>query len=190
MVSDPAPFFAFSFLHYHKGRWISKLRKSDIRRAGEFVNIFRFIVDLTTIYDGREIERNCKKIYPPELELKKEDISYFEGSFLDLEIKIEHKKLNILLYHKKNGFSFSIVEMPCSKMLCSTFIAEILRTGCTTSKCKSFCKTSENLIREIYKQGSNITVFARKLTKIYDRHFQTFWKFYNNSRKFVDLLSK
>ena len=90
------------------------------------------------------------EIHPPELELTKENIGYFEGSFPDLEIKIGHSKFNILLYDRRNGFPFSIVKMPQlankipSKMLCSTFGAQILRTVCTTSKCYSLWKTSEN----------------------------------------------
>lgn len=35
------------------------------------------------------------------------------------------------------------------------------------------------------KHGGNITFLTRTLNKIYDRHFQTFWKFYNTSRSLL-----
>ena len=49
---------------------------------------------------------------------------------------------------------------------------------------------SENLICKTPKQGGIITVFARTMTKIYDRHFQTFRKIYYTSREFIDALTK
>ena len=77
------------FLHYYESRWIRQLRKSDIKCATRFAHVFRFIDDLTAINDGEEFEKSCKEIYPPELELKKENVGYSEGSFLNFRGKIE-----------------------------------------------------------------------------------------------------
>ena len=101
---DLAPFFTNLFLHNYKGRWIRHLRNSDIMFADDriFANVSSFIDDLTAINDGGEFERSSKQIYPPEPELKKENVGCSEGSFLDLAIKIEHKK---------DDFSFSICRM-------------------------------------------------------------------------------
>ena len=60
----------------------------------------------------------------------------------------------------------------------------------TTSKCEPFYKTSRNLISRMSKQGFNITVFTRTLTKMPGRHFQTLKKFYNTSKEFIDSLTK
>ena len=40
MGSNPAPSFVNFFLHYYERRWIHQLRKSDIRRARIFANVF------------------------------------------------------------------------------------------------------------------------------------------------------
>ena len=62
------------------------------------------------------------------------------------------------------------------------FGIEILQAAHTISTCQIFCKTSENLIPRLTNQEGNITIFARTLSEMYDRHFQTFKKFYNTSR--------
>ena len=81
MGSDPAPFFANLFLYHYEDKWIRKLKKSDLIRARKFANTFRFIDDLTTLNDWGEFEQHFREIYPPELELKKENLGNTEGSF-------------------------------------------------------------------------------------------------------------
>ena len=90
---------------------IRQSRKSNIRHASKFANVFWFTGDLTAIYDQGDFERSFKKIYLPELELKKENIGYTEGDILAFEIKNEHNKFNIQL-HKRDDLPFSINKMP------------------------------------------------------------------------------
>ena len=84
--------------------------------------MFRFIDDLIVLNVGGEFEWSFKENYPPELILKKENLSNNEGSFLDLQIKVQNNQFSIHLYKKKD---FSIVIMPYlnipSKMFYSTF---------------------------------------------------------------------
>ena len=56
-----------------------------------FGTIFGFIDDLTAL---SKFERSFHEVYPPELESKKEQHGYLEGSFLDLLISME----NVLQY--------------------------------------------------------------------------------------------
>ena len=56
-----------------------------------FENI-KFLDDFTVLNDGSEFERSFKKIYPPELELKKKNDIKTKGSFLDLGIKIRDNR--------------------------------------------------------------------------------------------------
>ena len=99
MGSDPAPFLANLFLHYYENKWIRTNKKCDINKVRRFTNVFRFIDDLVAINDNGEFERCYSEIYPPELELKKENIGYSEGTFLDLMIRIRDNKFFICLYH-------------------------------------------------------------------------------------------
>ena len=86
MGSNPASIFHY----YYESKWINKLKKSDTRRA-RFANIFRFVDDLKVFNDGGEFGKSFREIYPPELELKKENDSNRKVLFLDPGLKLEMK---------------------------------------------------------------------------------------------------
>ena len=154
--------------------------------------MFRFIDDLAAINDGGEFENSFHEIYPPELELKKENIGNTEGSFLDLFLEIEDNKFSMNLYDKRDDFPFSIVRMPYlnsnlpSKMFYSAFGAEILRTARTTSTLNDFISNSKRLLKRMKKQGGNMKSISKTLSKTFGRHFESFHKFYSTSIEFVD----
>ena len=106
-------------------------------------------------------------------------------------IKTEHKKFDNLLCDEKKIFRLLQLtsDIP-SKMFYFALGVEIYPTVCTTSKCETFCQTSENLISKMSKQFGSMAVLAKALTKIQGRHFQTFRKFYNPFKELVDSLLK
>ena len=103
-----APLSTYLFIYYYGNKWINKIKKTDIGRARHFGNIFRFINDLTVLNDCSQLGRSFQKIYLPELELKKENLGYVEGSFLDLMINMKDKKISTKLFDKRDSFPFSI----------------------------------------------------------------------------------
>lgn len=103
-----APLATYLFIYYYENKWINKIKKTDIGRARHFGNIFRFINDLTVLNDCSELRRSFQKICLPELELKKENLGYVEGSFLDLMINIKDKKISTKLFDKRDSLPFSI----------------------------------------------------------------------------------
>ena len=58
--------------------------RTDLRRARRFTYVFCFIDDLAVGNDVGEFKRSYEDIYPATLELKKENNTTQEGSFLDL----------------------------------------------------------------------------------------------------------
>ena len=58
-------------------------------------------------------------IYPQELKLKKENYSNQVAHFLDLNMKIEKKRIIIQLYDKRNDYPFNVVSVkfPQQKVL-------------------------------------------------------------------------
>ena len=160
MGEDPAPFFANLFLFFYESAWINKKLKTNPHLVRFFFYIFRFIDDLINLNGNNKFDQYFHEIYPPELELKKENLDITEASFLDLFISIENSKFKTKLFDKRNDFSFSIVRMPHknsnipSKMFYSTINAEILRICRATSSLDSFIETSLKLIRRMEKQGA------------------------------------
>ena len=194
MGSDPAPFFANLFLYFYENRWIRQLKKQDIQKARRFSNIFRFIDDLVAINDNNEFENCFKEIYPSELELKKENIGYTSGSFLDLMITIEDQKFTTKLYDKRDDFPFAIVRMPYvdsnipSKIFYSSFGAEILRYARNTNEVKIFLDSCHILIARMLKQGGRVEKLLNVLNKMFGRHFDTFSKFCQDSLALKNLM--
>ena len=78
MGSDSGPFLAHLFLYYYKDKLIWKTKRKENLSAQNFTTIFRFIDDFSILNDGWEFEKALHKIYPPELELYKENKSSFK----------------------------------------------------------------------------------------------------------------
>lgn len=65
-------------LCFYETKQIKKMRKrkTDIKSVKIFVNVFRFIDDLTVLNDGGQFRRRSKDFFPPWLKLKqKRDIN-------------------------------------------------------------------------------------------------------------------
>ena len=123
MGTDPAPFMANLFLYYYENKFMNELTKSDKRAARQFGNVWRYIDDLSAVNNENIFENNIPNIYPPELELKKENNGYLSASFLDIDITIVDNKFSLKLYDKRDDFGFSIVRMPyvCNNMPSTIF---------------------------------------------------------------------
>ena len=116
MGIDPAPFWANLYLYSYEEDFISNLVKNGGKegkiRARHFHSNRRFIDDLCAMNDGGEFGRSNTEIYPPELELKKENSEDDHATFLNLDIKIEDRRFIYKLYDKRDDFPFFIVRMP------------------------------------------------------------------------------
>ena len=186
MGSDPAPFMANLFLYFYENKWLLELKKKDLHKARLFSNTFRFIDDLCTINDNNEFERNYQQIYPVELELKKENNSNLEASFLDLSITLENKHFNTKLFDKRDAFPFSIVRMPDlnGNILCHVFygsiFSEFLRIARATLKYMDFLPKSRELVERM--QGATENILLKQIDKMVARYPDAVETFNVNSR--------
>ena len=87
-------------------------KKSDLKRAKNLRNVFRFIDDLIALNDDDEFLRSYKEINPEEMELKVENKEIDSASFLDLGLQVEDNIFKSNLYDKREAFKFSVVHMP------------------------------------------------------------------------------
>ena len=195
MGSDPAPFMANLFLYFYENKWLESTKKHSLYKARKFSNVFRFIDDLCAINDNLEFKNNFKNIYPPELELKQENISLNEASFLDLSIKIADGKFHTCLYDKRDAFPFSIVRMPYlssnmpSKIFYASVGSEILRLARTNTSKTDFIKSVKVLLSRMEKQGCKGNQLKKVLNKMYGRHVNYFQKFARTANEFIGLVN-
>ena len=189
--SDPAPFFANLFLYIYESKFLSELKKSDPTRARKFRHIFRFIDDLISLNDDSEFLRSYKDIYPPEMELKRENMNDTSATFLDLDLNILNKQISSNLFDKRDNFPFSVVRLPyrCSnmpsKMFFATISAEILCIGRATSQYYYFIHCVKNILTRTKKQGADSFGIQKVLRKMIDRHPESFLKFSKSTEEIV-----
>ena len=96
-------------LYRYESTWLNKIKKDNNILARKFGQIYRFIDDLLAVNDGGAFERYHSQIYPEELELKKENTTNVETSFLELKINILDRRFHTKLYDKRDAFGFHIM---------------------------------------------------------------------------------
>ena len=106
-----APFIANIFYFYYENKWKQKTKRRNLIQSRKCSNMFQFIDNLPAINDSGEFENVYHEIYPTELQLKRENCSNKETSFLDHDIAIANKKFPLSLYDKRDSFLFSIIRM-------------------------------------------------------------------------------
>ena len=194
MGSDPAPFFANLFLYFYESTWLRQIQKTDIARARRFSNTFRFIDDLSTLNDGGEFSRSYHEIYPPELELGRENVDTSYASFLDLSIRIQNGKFITSLFDKRDNFPFNIVRMPFSssnmpsKIFYSSIGAEILRIARTTTKTDDFINSGKMILQRMVKQGADSSRTKKTLCKTIDKYNKTFSHLFSSTMEAIQSL--
>ena len=195
MGSDPAPFFANFFLFHYESIWMKNLKKKNQGRARKFGNICRFIDDLIAINDGNEFLNSFCDIYPPELQLNKENDSEHHATFLDMDIQIIDRKFVTKLYDKRDSYNFDIVRLPYknsnmpSKMFYNTIGAEILRICRATSQYVDFKSSTTVLLKRMTNQGSIADGTKKVLSNTMTRHWKAFSKYNITSTNIInDLL--
>ena len=101
---DCAPALANLTLFDYEYKYISKLVKSDYRRALKSNGCFRLMAWVFNI--------DRDSIYPASLKLKKENEGNTSADILDLSINLQDGIFNYKLFDKRDHFKFEIVNYP------------------------------------------------------------------------------
>jgi len=182
MGIDPAPFWANLFLYTYEEEYMSKLVTVDKEKARHFHSTNRFIDDLCTLNDGEVFGEVFQDIYPPELELKMEH-SGKHGTFLNLDITVKDGVFVYKLFDKRDEFPFSIVRMPHMDsnipqiIFYSALVGEFLRIARSTLLLDDFIPKAKDLLTRMRVQGSSEIRTRRSLTKLINKHTETFCSF-------------
>ena len=112
MGTNCASLVADLFLFCYERDFITSL--SDAKQA-EIIEAFkstsRYLDDLLNI-DNPYFEGMVSRVYPPELQLNKANISDTEAPFLDLHLSISNGFVSSKIYDKRDDFDFDKVNFP------------------------------------------------------------------------------
>ena len=152
------------------------MKKENNILARTFGRVFRFIDDLLAVNDGDEFEKHHSEIYPPELELKKENVVNTKTSFLELDIQISDRRFSTKLYDKRDAFGFHISRLPFKdsniphRMFYSSASAEVLRICRATSNLHDVTTSVKSLISRMLKQGATESSLKNSFMKSLNKH--------------------
>ena len=194
MGIDPAPFWANLYLYHYEQEFITRLMRTDKKRARKFVNACRFIDDECNINDHGEFSRSFQEIYPEELQLKCEHQG-LHATFLDLDIQIVDGIFVYKLFDKRDEFPFSIVRMPDLSGNLPAFIfygsimSEFLRIARCTRLIEDFIPRAKMLCERMVSQGGSKNAVLKQVRKAIERHPIPFSKYSVPTSEIIRLLS-
>ena len=111
---DCAPEMANLTLFWYEYCYISRLLKSDYRRALRYNGCFRLMDDISCLNLDGVFQQDVHNIYPSSLVLNKENSGDSEANILDLTITLDsgHGTFAFKLYDKRDAFKFEIINYP------------------------------------------------------------------------------
>ena len=114
MVTNCAPSLLTSFPYSYKSDFLDNMIRSGHRKLGRSFNLcFRYIDDLTGMFNNKKFWEYVKDICPSELDVEKTDQYDNLAKYLDLTFTIEKDgKFSTKLHDKRNEFDFHIVNFP------------------------------------------------------------------------------
>ena len=158
---------------------------SDIKQAEiieEFKSTSRYLGHLLNI-DNPYFEGTVHRIYPPELQLNKANISDTEAHFLDLHLSISNGFVSSKIYDKRDDFDFDIVNFPFldGNVPHSTsyrvYISQLIRFARESSHVADFNARNKSLTAKLLQQGYLYHKLRKTFSKFYRRHYELVSKF-------------
>ena len=188
MGTDCAPFLANLYLYALEWEYIDGISKKNIYLARKFSNCFRYIDDLLSFNNFKIIDKCKSKMYPKELVLNSENVSFDKCSFLDIDMNIINDKLHTNLYDKRDDFKFSINNYPRlsanvhDKRTHNIIISQLIRDSNVCSDVKDFIIKSRLLIIKLSRQSFNLDLLKSRFSLFYNKYYNLIEK-YNYSKQ-------
>ncbi len=106
-----APLLANLFLRLHEYKLMEQLVKDNIHQAWQFNFTSRYIDDLISL-NNATFHTCISVMYPKDLQIKQENTTEDNASYLELQCTIQDEQFHISLYDKHDSFNFNAVNYP------------------------------------------------------------------------------
>ena len=180
---DCGPYIANLTLFYYENRFLETTYKSKYIVAKKLTYTYRLIDDITTLNSDGYFKEYFKEIYPPSLELNKENVGDLQANVLDLDINIlDNNKFSCKLFDKRDNFNFKIVQFQpihnnqASAISYGVFNSQIIRFSRICSDIKHFKERVLNMFNELCSLGYKDKRLIYNYNKIVRKH-DLCWKY-------------
>ena len=147
-----------------------------------FNSTSRYLDDLLNI-DNNFFDSMVDRIYPPELQLNKANVTDAEASFLDLHLSIMDGFVKTKFYDKRNNFNFDIVNFPFldgdvpRSASYGVYISQLIRFVRVSSHVDDFNTRNKVLTAKLLRQGYRYHKLRKAFSKFYRRYFDMVSKY-------------
>ena len=170
MGSNFSPNIANLYLHFYEAQFLSR---NHLDGRNRYKNTFRFIDDLLSV-NNRDILFDIRAIYPAFLEIKNTNNEpYNNGSFLDIDIKVDQNRITTKVYDKRRDYNFDILGLPAfssnipNNMTYGIICSQFSRFASICMREHDFIFNCQLVINKIYNNG-----FPSWLLKKYTKKFK------------------
>ena len=184
MGTSSAPHMANIYLHVYEHDYFTYLYDNNLKeKLAKLENIFRYQDDLLVLNDDGLFEEIISEIYPPEMVVSKTNISARKTNFLDLTISIYRGKFYVMLYDKRNDYSFEVINYPFldgnipKNQSYGVFISQLVRFARINSNFSKFISDCKNLVSKLIRQSFDPAALRRKFQIFVDKYFDIWGKF-------------
>ena len=112
MGTNCALLIADLFLFCYERNFVLSLSEDNQSDVFEALNSTSQYLDEQLNIDNNFFDSMVNRIYPPELQLNKTNVSDAEASFLDLHLSTSDGFVKTKIYDKRDNFDFDIVNFP------------------------------------------------------------------------------
>ena len=155
---------------------MDNLSKTNLHHAIQLSKTCRFLDDLLNVNGEGLLSQYLSQIYPPELEIRKENDNSNKATFLEFNIEKQMSKFKLSVYDKRDDFPFKIVQYPSigsnvpSEQIYNIFASQVIRYIRVCNNKTSLVERTQLLASTLREKGANNKLLKQKLRKTLVRH--------------------
>ena len=139
---------------------------------------------LVGVYDKRDsfnfevfnFENYFTQIYPPELELNRENVGFKSATVLEMDVNVVDNKFLVGVYDKRDSFNFEVFRYPSfesnipNRIIYNVFLGQLVRFSRVCNFEEGFVTATKLLVSRMVKKGAKEKILKAYFTKFFGKH--------------------
>ena len=171
-----SPQMANGTLHKEEYFFQEQMTKTNYLVAKSLNHTFRYIDDITPLNDKGNFEKYFTQIYPPELELNRENVGFKSATVLEMDVNVVDNKFLVGVYDKRDSFNFEVFRYPSfesnipNRIIYSVFLGQLVRFSRVCNFEEGFVTATKLLIRRLVQKGAKVNILRAYVVKFFGKY--------------------
>ena len=172
----PAPQMANGTLQKEEYSFQEHMTRTNYSVAKSLNHTFRYIDDITPLNDKGNFEKYFTQIYPPELELNRENVGFKSATVLEMDVNVVDNKFLVGVYDKRDSFNFEVFRYPSfesnipNRIVYNVFLGQLVRFSRVCNFEEGFVTATKLLVSRMVKKGAKEKILKAYFTKFFGKH--------------------